>query len=105
VTQVVKNYSVQFRGLSISPDGQLIGATVAWVDDTNQSAGKSSRPPSTVPGSISHLRVLAKTGAVMLNDASVGTIDAATLKNAAAVATAVGALIQSLVASGKIPTP
>jgi hypothetical protein len=104
VTQVVKNYSAQFRGLSISPDGQVIGATVVWQDDTKQPAG-GARRPNTVPGSVSHLRVLAKNGSVELNGTVVGTLDAETLKNAAAVAASVGALVQSLVASNKIPTP
>jgi len=35
----------------------------------------------------------------------VATIDAATLKNAAAVASSLSALVQSLVTSNKIPTP
>ena len=104
MTQVVKNYSAQFRGLSISPDGQVIGVTVAWQDDTKAAAGKT-RQPSTVPGSVNHLRVLAKTGSVELNGTAVGTLDSATLKNAAAVAVSVSALVQSLVASNKIPTP
>jgi hypothetical protein len=98
MTQVVKNYSIAFRGLTISPDGQTIGATLAWQDD-------GARAPNTAPGSVRHLRIAAKTGAVTLNNAPVGTIDAATLKNAAAVATSVSALVQSLAASGKIPTP
>jgi hypothetical protein len=96
--QVTKNYSIQFKGLSISADGQFIGASIAWQDE-------GGKKPNVVPGSIKHLRVATKTGAVELNGTAVGSLDAATAKSASAVAAAMKTLVQSLSTSGKIPTP
>jgi hypothetical protein len=91
---VTKSYSTQFRGLSIAPDGKTAGASVAWQDD-------GLPKPNTVPGSIRHLRINLSTGAVELNGKPAGSLDPSSCQQAAAVAKAVGLLIQSL----KIPTP
>jgi hypothetical protein len=93
---VTKTFNLVFQGVSISPDGSQITASVGWQDQ----AAASDPSVRAIPSSFTSVRIAG--GKVSIANKEVGVADAQIASNAAAVAAAVSTLVNSLAAAGKL---
>jgi len=97
---VTKSFNLVFQGISISPDGSQITASVGWQDQATKDAAEQSGRGRVMPSGFSHVRIT--NGKVFVNNKEIGTADAQLSQNAAALCSAVQAIVNGLTASGKL---
>ena len=94
---VTKSFNLVFQGITISPDGSQITASVGWQD---QAAVVKENAGRVMPSGFSHVKIAG--GKVFVNNKEVTTADAQLGQNAASLCSAVQAIVNSLTASGKL---